>query len=165
MEGVKHAHSLQIWSLTLNRTALAVHLALGVCVCVRVRVRVRACVCVCACACVSCACACACVCVHMCVCVLIFPHSHISSPFLLSLLVYPSEPGANNQDVLERASCMLKEKYEINQTTLQVEAFEPTMEECHTCQNVRTPSRVRNLFKLGRNTSPNVEVTSNVENT
>ena len=29
IEGVKHAHSLQIWSLTLNRTALAVHLALG----------------------------------------------------------------------------------------------------------------------------------------
>lgn len=29
LEGVKHAHSLQIWSLTLNKTALAVHLALG----------------------------------------------------------------------------------------------------------------------------------------
>ena len=30
LDGVKHAHSLQIWSLTLNRTALAVHLALGI---------------------------------------------------------------------------------------------------------------------------------------
>ena len=29
IDGVKHAHSLQIWSLTLNKTALAVHLALG----------------------------------------------------------------------------------------------------------------------------------------
>ena len=27
--GVKHAHSLHIWSLTLTRTALAAHLALG----------------------------------------------------------------------------------------------------------------------------------------
>ena len=30
LDGVKNAHSLQIWSLTLNRTALAVHLALGI---------------------------------------------------------------------------------------------------------------------------------------
>ena len=29
--GVKHAHSLHIWSLTLSRTALAAHLALGGC--------------------------------------------------------------------------------------------------------------------------------------
>jgi zinc transporter 2 len=99
MEGVKHAHSLQIWSLTLNRTALAVHLAL--------------------------------------------------------------EPGADNQDVLERASCMLKERYGINQTTLQVEAFQPTMEACRTCQNVSTPTRVDRIFKLRRNSSPS---TSNAVN-
>ena len=29
VEGVKQAHSLHIWSITLNRTALAAHLALG----------------------------------------------------------------------------------------------------------------------------------------
>ena len=29
VEGVKQAHSLHIWSLTLNRTALSAHLALG----------------------------------------------------------------------------------------------------------------------------------------
>ncbi len=29
LEGVKHAHSLHIWSLTLNKTALSAHLALG----------------------------------------------------------------------------------------------------------------------------------------
>lgn len=89
IDGVKHAHSLQIWSLTLNKTALAVHLAL--------------------------------------------------------------EPGADNQTVLENASCMLKERYGISQTTLQVEAFQPTMEDCHTCQNVAPPSRLKSLFKLARN--------------
>ena len=31
VEGVKQAHSLHIWSLTLNRTALSAHLALGKC--------------------------------------------------------------------------------------------------------------------------------------
>ncbi len=29
VKGVKHAHSVHIWSITLNRTALAAHLALG----------------------------------------------------------------------------------------------------------------------------------------
>ncbi len=34
LEGVKHAHSLHIWSLTLNKTALSAHLALGTwCMC------------------------------------------------------------------------------------------------------------------------------------
>ena len=43
---------------------------------------------------------------------------------------------------------MLKERYGIHQTTLQVEEFEPTMEECHTCQNVTPPSRLKTLFRL-----------------
>jgi Co/Zn/Cd efflux system component len=29
VEGVKRAHSLYVWSLTLNRTALSAHLVLG----------------------------------------------------------------------------------------------------------------------------------------
>lgn len=52
---------------------------------------------------------------------------------------------------------MLKERYGIHQTTLQVENFEPTMEECHTCRNVATPTRFyrftnnfKNSFKFGR---------------
>lgn len=31
IEGVVAAHSLHIWSLTVNKAALAVHLAIGVC--------------------------------------------------------------------------------------------------------------------------------------
>ena len=33
IEGVVAAHSLHIWSLTVNKAALAVHLAIGVCAC------------------------------------------------------------------------------------------------------------------------------------
>ena len=45
--GVKHAHSLHIWSLTLTRTALAAHLALGEYCGVGVWVDVGGCVCGC----------------------------------------------------------------------------------------------------------------------
>jgi len=72
VRGVKQAHSLHIWSLTLNKIALAAHLVL--------------------------------------------------------------EPGANNQQVLTQASQMLKEQYNIHQTTLQVEDFHPTMDKCGKCQ-------------------------------
>ena len=33
VEGVMQAHSLHIWSLTLNRTALSAHLVLSACLC------------------------------------------------------------------------------------------------------------------------------------
>lgn len=77
--GVKCAHSLHIWSLTLNKIALAAHLAV--------------------------------------------------------------EPGANNQEVLNRASQMLKERYSIHQTTLQVEEYQEAMDGCRTCQNVSSGKR------------------------
>ena len=70
--GVKHAHSLHIWSLTTTRTALSAHLAV--------------------------------------------------------------EHGTNSQDVLDKASKILKEKHNIVHSTLQVEEYRNLMDDCGTCQ-------------------------------
>ena len=54
-----------------------------------------------------------------------------------------TEPGANHQQVLTQASHMLKERYNIHQTTLQVEDFHPTMDECGKCQKkAKTKSKL-----------------------
>lgn len=55
------------------------------------------------------------------------------------LCCLPSEPGYGNQEVLEQASEVLKDKYGIHQTTLQVENYSEVMEECCTCQSTNKP--------------------------
>ena len=86
---------------------------------------------------------------------------YMHTAFLLMYCSFP-EPGANNQQVLQRASNLLKEKYGINHTTLQVEEYETTMDECHTCQDVNKTSRLKTIFKLGRNNSSSNGNTLNV---
>ena len=68
-------------------------------------------------------------------------------PLSLSLM---TEPGADSQGVLQNASFMLKEKYGIHQSTLQVEAFQPLMEKCRTCQSDKSPRKKRKTFKFSR---------------
>ena len=46
----------------------------------------------------------------------------------------PPESTANHQTVLNEASQMLKERYNITSTTLQVEDYHDLMEECGACQ-------------------------------
>ena len=45
-----------------------------------------------------------------------------------------TDSTANHQPVLDRASQMLKEQYNITSTTLQVEDHKEQMEQCDTCQ-------------------------------
>ena len=99
VEGVKLAHNLHIWSLTMSKTAAAAHLALGkpgstwVC--------------------------------------------HVLGQLYISRLTLHSsnsDPGANTQDVLDRASLLLQNRHDIHHTTLQVENYQEAMENCRTCQ-------------------------------
>ncbi|XP_063690353.1 proton-coupled zinc antiporter SLC30A2-like [Bolinopsis microptera] len=70
--GVQMIHSLHVWSLTVDKNALSVHLAM--------------------------------------------------------------EQDASPEDTLIYANKMLRETYGINQTTVQVEKWQPVMENCHSCQ-------------------------------
>ncbi|KAL5509429.1 hypothetical protein EMCRGX_G004802 [Ephydatia muelleri] len=71
IDGVQHAHSLHIWSLTTNKITLSAHLVL--------------------------------------------------------------DEDALGQEVLNLASSMLRKKYGIDQSALQVEEYQPTMDDCRTC--------------------------------
>ena len=51
-----------------------------------------------------------------------------------------TEPGADTDEVLERAGSMLKLRHSITQSTLQVEGYKQVMNECGTCQEPERPS-------------------------
>ena len=112
--GVKHVHSVHIWSLTMSKTAIAAHLALG-----KTHSLTNS-----------------------------PTHSSLSlslSPSLsLSLSLSLSEPGSDNQTVLNSASQMLKTDHHFAHTTLQVEDYERDMEDCRRCSD--TPRNSRNVF-------------------
>lgn len=72
LHGVQMIHSLHVWSLTVDKNALSVHLAI--------------------------------------------------------------EQDASAEDILSLANQMVREKYNIDQTTVQVERWQPVMENCHSCK-------------------------------
>lgn len=57
-----------------------------------------------------------------------------------------TEPGANSDGVLARASKMLKEQHQIMQTTLQVEGYQEVMDDCHTCQEAERTGVLHGLI-------------------
>ncbi|ESP02659.1 hypothetical protein LOTGIDRAFT_180179 [Lottia gigantea] len=75
IEGIKDIHNLRVWSLTMNKIALSVHIA-----------------------------------------------------------VYSS---ADTQSVLKMASNMIKEKFEITETTMQIEEYVEEMLDCSRCQDLK----------------------------
>lgn len=75
LEGVKDLHDLRLWSLTLNKTALSVHLAV--------------------------------------------------------------EKGVDPMKVVQSASYLIQQKYNISQTTMQVEEYTDEMDNCSQCQGLK----------------------------
>ncbi|KAK7502864.1 hypothetical protein BaRGS_00005813, partial [Batillaria attramentaria] len=75
LEGVKDLHDLRLWSLTLNKTALSVHLAV--------------------------------------------------------------DKGVDPMKVVQTASYLIQQKYNISQTTMQVEEYTDEMVDCTQCQGLK----------------------------
>lgn len=55
-------------------------------------------------------------------------------PFLLSLFPFP-EPNTDTELVLREATVKIHAKYDIFETTLQIEVFGEDMENCEACVN------------------------------
>ncbi|VDN31738.1 unnamed protein product [Gongylonema pulchrum] len=71
IDGVQKVHNLRIWSLTLNKIAISVHLEII--------------------------------------------------------------PGANAQRILKQTTKMLRDRYSVRESTVQIEGYNPEKQDCHQC--------------------------------